>query len=63
MADVDGRPLRSGKVVNAPVVTNSGGYENRVTYSKVLADKTAGTNTSMAAYAFEARCAQEQGTH
>lgn len=52
-----------GKIVNAPTTPNAGGYENRVGYSKVLGDKTAGTNVTMAAFAFESRVTQEQGTH
>lgn len=48
---------------NAPTTPNSGGFENRTAVSKPLGDKTAGTNTSMPAYAFEQRVVQEQGTH
>lgn len=52
-----------GKIINAPVTPNNGGYETRTGTSKVLGDKTAGANASMAANAFEQRVSQEQGTH
>jgi hypothetical protein len=52
-----------GKVVNAPTTPNNGGYENRTSLSKVLHEKTEGTNASGAAHDFEARVSQEQGTH
>lgn len=52
-----------GKIINAPVTPNAGGYETRTAESKHLGDKTAGANASMPANAFEQRSAQEQGTH
>ena len=51
------------KVVNAPTVPNTGGYENKVAPPPRVADKTAGANSGSAANAFEQRAAQEQGTH
>lgn len=46
-------------IKNAPVVPNTGGYENKVTLSKPVADATAGKNTG----GFETRVVQETGTH
>jgi hypothetical protein len=56
--------LLGGKVINAPATPNDGGYEKRVAVpAKTPVDKTAGTNASSAAFAFEQRVSQEQGTH
>lgn len=57
-------PRLGSKVVNAPTAQNNGGFETKVVApAHAPADKTAGTNTSMAAYAYELRVTQEQGTH
>jgi hypothetical protein len=51
-----------GKILNAPTTPNTGGYETKVKPAPV-ADKTAGSNASMAANAYEQRVSQETGTH
>jgi hypothetical protein len=52
------RPL-GGKILNAPTVTNTGGYELKVALAKPEAIKMAGHNNG----GFENRVIQEQGTH
>lgn len=47
------------KIVNAPSVPNSGGYENRTVTARAGADKMAGQNSG----GFENRVVQESGTH
>jgi hypothetical protein len=47
------------KIVNAPTVPNSGGYENKVSLSKPITSRMAGQNNG----GYENRVTQEQGTH
>ncbi len=46
-------------IKNAPTVPNTGGYENKVTMSRLIVAKMAGHNQG----GFENRVIQESGTH
>lgn len=46
-------------IKNAPTTPNNGGYETRVSLSKVVTSRMAGQNNG----GYELRVTQEQGTH
>lgn len=47
------------KIINAPAVTNSGGYETKVALSKPITARMAGQNNG----GYENRVTQESGQH
>jgi hypothetical protein len=51
-------------VKNAPTHHNDGGFEKKTAVpAHAPADATAGANSGSAAYLYEQRCVQENGTH